>query len=521
MSEFQERIKKFSKCRDYVRDFFVYGFKSREDFHYKSSRTYDDERRRIESWLTEYVRQDYQESSKNISLQMDSNLLDTNPLYRVWKTRSFTDADISLHFFLLDQLRSGAWLSVNALTDQILENYGVNMDPQMVRRKCREYEKEGLLLSRKEGKTVLYHIGLTLQELIDTVPSENKESRRARFSASGELLQATSSTPPECDPHGVLYRIGGNFLFDKNKEPVHTAAPGRPEASTDPSSATGQEKLRIRLLDAISFFQLSAPFGVIGSTLSDQQLTENRIFRIKHSFLVHTLEDEILLALTEAMKLPAAVRLTIISSNGRSGWSRYGLPLRIFVSTRTGRRYLCFYHWNHRSAKGQFHGIRLDQIKTVETCSRKNTPEPVYDFLKQKTACYDELLDALDRNQDFVWGISFQGNYRQVSSRSRTQTIHLTLHIDEKTEQHILHRLEREGKGGTIIHLAPDTYQYKKTVFDAQEAVPWLRTFICRIIELKVTEPETDDIVPPAANRLFSRRFDQDIEEMYRMYDIT
>ena len=32
MSEFQELIKSFPKTRDYVRDFFVYGFKTRNEF---------------------------------------------------------------------------------------------------------------------------------------------------------------------------------------------------------------------------------------------------------------------------------------------------------------------------------------------------------------------------------------------------------------------------------------------------------------------------------------------------------
>ena len=59
MSEFDERIKSFQKSRDYVRDFFVFGFKSRNDFNEKSSRTYDNERRRLESWLGDYVRKDY------------------------------------------------------------------------------------------------------------------------------------------------------------------------------------------------------------------------------------------------------------------------------------------------------------------------------------------------------------------------------------------------------------------------------------------------------------------------------
>ena len=94
MSDFQELIKSFPKTRDYVRDFFVYGFKNRNEFNNKSPRTYDNERRRLESWLSPYVRKDYTSSGSNISLAMDSNLLDTNPLFQVWKTKSFTDNDI-------------------------------------------------------------------------------------------------------------------------------------------------------------------------------------------------------------------------------------------------------------------------------------------------------------------------------------------------------------------------------------------------------------------------------------------
>ena len=104
MSEFQELIKSFPKTRDYVRDFFVYGFKSRTEFKHKSPRTYDNERRRLESWLSPYVRKDFAANGSNISLSIDSNLLDTNPLFQVWKTKSFTDNDIVLHFLILDQI---------------------------------------------------------------------------------------------------------------------------------------------------------------------------------------------------------------------------------------------------------------------------------------------------------------------------------------------------------------------------------------------------------------------------------
>jgi len=69
MAEFQELIKNINKCRDYVRDFFVYGFKSRQDFtsDRKSARTYDDERRRIASWLSDYVVEDMTEQNHDSS----------------------------------------------------------------------------------------------------------------------------------------------------------------------------------------------------------------------------------------------------------------------------------------------------------------------------------------------------------------------------------------------------------------------------------------------------------------------
>ena len=49
MSSYNELIKNFERIRAYMREFYVYGFKSRGDYVGKSARTYDDERRRMES----------------------------------------------------------------------------------------------------------------------------------------------------------------------------------------------------------------------------------------------------------------------------------------------------------------------------------------------------------------------------------------------------------------------------------------------------------------------------------------
>ena len=107
MAEFQELIKNFDRIRDYMRQFYIYGFKARTEYAGKSARTYDNERRRIESWLADYTRADYTARGKHVYINVDSKEIPQNPLYAAWKSKSFTDNDLMLHFFLLDQLAPG------------------------------------------------------------------------------------------------------------------------------------------------------------------------------------------------------------------------------------------------------------------------------------------------------------------------------------------------------------------------------------------------------------------------------
>ena len=67
---YSELIKNFENIRDYISQFYVYGFKRRKDYDKKSSRSYDNERRRIESWLGEYMCF----TNKSTFLSLDSRL---------------------------------------------------------------------------------------------------------------------------------------------------------------------------------------------------------------------------------------------------------------------------------------------------------------------------------------------------------------------------------------------------------------------------------------------------------------
>jgi len=69
---YSELIKNFEHIRDYMRQFYVYGFKSREEYDAKSARSYDNERRRVESWMGEFLSFSRDSGGKRVALSLDS-----------------------------------------------------------------------------------------------------------------------------------------------------------------------------------------------------------------------------------------------------------------------------------------------------------------------------------------------------------------------------------------------------------------------------------------------------------------
>lgn len=159
---YSELIKNFERVRDYMREFYVYGFRSRGGYDKKSGRSYDNERRRIESWMGDYMRFSQSEQGKNVFLSIDSRAVTENPLYKAFKTSSFTDKDITLHFILFDILHSPEIaMSVPELCEAI-DGYLMEFDEPMefdestVRKKLREYVNEGIVTAKKGRRKVLY-----------------------------------------------------------------------------------------------------------------------------------------------------------------------------------------------------------------------------------------------------------------------------------------------------------------------------------------------------------------------------
>lgn len=199
MSSYSELIKNFEKIRNYMREFYVYGFKSRDEYNKKSARSYDDERRRMESWLGDHMRFVRTSEGKNVFISIDSRVSQHNPFYKALKAKSFTDGDITLHFILFDILHSPEVVlslpEILGKIDEYLDGFENPMvfDESTVRKKLKEYIEQGIVVSEKVGRKMLYHRADDVQ-LPDMTDVLNFYS--------------------EVAPCGVI----GSFLLDKQEE---------------------------------------------------------------------------------------------------------------------------------------------------------------------------------------------------------------------------------------------------------------------------------------------------------------
>lgn len=393
MSGYSELIKNFEKIRDFTRDFLVYGFKTRNDYTRLSPRSYDNERRRIESYLNELIVKNQDNRGKTISISSNTTAKTYNPLFKVWQTKSFTRNDCFLHFVILDILSNHKSLNVTEISEIISRSYITETndaepaDSMTIRNKLNEYTKLGILETAKQGKTLYYSL------------------------ASNPLLNINNETKDNLDL-------------------------------------------------ALSFYKNVLPAGFLGHSINNDQDTP---FIYRQIFFSQILDDDILLQILGAIDNRQVVTAAMVGSRNAMNRQTKFLPLKILINTKTGRRYIAIYSLRNK----KFSTIRLDYVKEVEFGD-----------------VYPEY-DAVCADYQFCMASSFSITNQ---STEKLNNVKMVLNIDEKTEQYMLERVKREGKHGIITKLDENLFEYSIDVADTLEMVPWLRTFIGRIVNLEGTE---------------------------------
>ena len=413
MSAYNELIKNFERIRAYMREFYVFGFKSREDYDKKSARSYDDERRRMESFFGEHMSFLRTPEGKTVFISIDSRTSRHNPFYNAWKAKSFTDGDITLHFIIFDILHSAEIkLTLSEIMDCINEKYLSEFEnPQMfdestVRKKLKEYCALGIINAEKQGRKVFY-------------------------------LRAQSPN------------VSG-------------------------------------LCEVLDFYSEIALCGVIGSFLLDKCRREGESFAFKHHYMTGAIDSGVIAALFEAMRGECAVTAINHSRKKREPEEIRIVPLRIFISAQNGRQHLLAYV----PGQDRIKSFRIDYLSEVKPAG--STPR------------FRELREHLDEMQKNMWGVN-TGTGKL--SKKKLEHVEFTVRA-EPGEEHIVRRLMREKRVGEVEKTGEFTYRFSADVLDSQELTPWIRSFVCRITEIKFS------------NRTVENRFKSDLEKMYRIYGI-
>ena len=413
MSSYSELIKNFERIRAYMREFYVYGIKSREDYKSKSTRTYDDERRRMESWLGDHMSFVRTPEGKNVFISIDSRVSDHNPLYKAWKAKSFTDGDITLHFILFDILYAPeVEYGVSELMEIIDEKYlsifdePMMFDESTLRKKLKEYTELGIVSSRKVGKRLVY--------------------RRTEDNVS------------------------------------------IPDTHT------------------LNFYSEIAPCGVVGSFLLDKTEHEEHPFDFKHHYITSALDSGVLAMLFEAMRTKSVITVSNMSRKRDEPRRNRIIPLRVFISVQNGRQHLLAYQPDFNCIKS----FRIDYLSNVK--------------IEETTPRFDELRASLDEMQTKMWGVNTKRNRH---GEEHIEHVEFVVKI-EPGEEHIIRRLNREKRVGTVEKIDDNTYRFYADVYDTMEMIPWIRTFICRIIKLNFS------------NRTAENQFKTDLGTMYSMYGL-
>ena len=406
MSEFSELIKHLNRVRRYVRGFYLYDWRGRADYGERSSRTYDNEQRRVKSIFKKYVRSKFVRSKsankreKKTSIMINATDIDRNPLFEVWRAKKFSKSDILLHFVILDE---GAKRCCNGFTMRNVEKRITDI--------------------------------LSMENFIWNDDDPSEATIRDKLT--------------ECEEVGLI------FMKQEGRENKYFLSPAT------------VENINGNLRHAIDFFSETTPFGEAGDHIKDEGEWSNRLFRFKHHFIAHTLDDEVLYDLLRAINERRSVFLIMENES----YSMRCVPCKILVSVQTGRRYVGIEELDDDNKV--FSARRLDYIDYV-----------VKGNVIEETE-FNTIIREFEEKLKNAWGVSFG-----ISEKpEKPEKILMKLYINEQYETFVLDRLKREGRRGIIKRIEENIFSYSNEVWDTNEMMPFILSFIGRIISVECGEP--------------------------------
>ena len=262
------------------------------------------------------------------------------------------------------------------------------------------------------------------------------------------------------------------------------------------------------------FFSQYYPLGEIGTILASRcgnEVEEKEVFRFKHNYLQRTLYDYNFIDLLTAIEKNCLCLVRYSHAVSSVSFEELMIPLEIRISVVNGREYVMYYHLTEQKIKA----LRLEFIDEITVYSSVKSIQKVKPAEKkagQEGYTEEQILEELDvkflassvdkqirtakQMLRYIWGTEVSACVVSDSWRDQLITYEFDIACTEQ-ESYILSRLDRENRAGFENHTL--------SIFPTKELRTWIRSFYVRVRQ--VSRMDTEDF-----------HIDDDVEAMWGTY---
>lgn len=484
----QEMIKsKFiSKFKNPLRNYYSYGFMSYSQIE-ESKHTIDDDWRRLSNILKSDSYFTWSDNKNNsIFLTSDSASQNCNPFHRVYRFRLFDDGDIIRFYNIVLALSDKYKLAVSPYEIEGSKERTMRLINQTEHDEKSAYSGLRYCKDKETGKLTKTEISFELSEIdqyLQNIESNQLETKQlAEFCMpENEFLtenQNVRNTVKELEKLGIVSRVNTK----KN-------APWKLNSLTMKKVIDCCRNEKDKFIRVLNFYSQYLPLGEFGSyMLSRLDNNVKNIFRFKHEYFIHALNDYVRIDLIYAIEQKQWCRIRYYNNMLKSEGTLICFPLQIMTSQKGGREYLSLYE----PFKRMYTNLRLDFIETIEYVNKIESGSEAVSLENPQIA---KDIEYAKKNLSHSWGVSTtietEGN-----SACPAQLFEVTLKAkyNPEKEPYILKRFQNERRIAEEPTVEHDTVTFRIKVTDTKEMRPWIRSFYTRIIDYSGLDREDFNI---------------------------
>ena len=242
------------------------------------------------------------------------------------------------------------------------------------------------------------------------------------------------------------------------------------------------------LNDAISFYSIYSPLGVIGSFIMDCYKINNNCFSFKHVFLSQSLDSQVIKRILFAINYKSPVKIIVEQESDTVKDVECFFPLKLLSSTISAKQYVYGFDYIKKELKT----IRIDYVEKILFVNSSSNSTLILP---------DEILINADQVLLHTWGtVIKRWNYH----------VSITFVFKKKYQYN---QLVKEQRNGKLYLINRNSAIFEADISDPKEMIPWLLSHISMVAKINVSGGKRQ-----SDNMKLRNRFEKHIKDLHMIY---